>query len=92
MPNVNFFMSVPILPDGGAAIALGRSKAGDFVDLKAEMDVLAVISNCPQVHNPCNDFNPTPIRVVIWEPRGATSETTHAGGTRAGLWSRAGTD
>jgi uncharacterized protein YcgI (DUF1989 family) len=44
------------------------SKAGDYVDLRAESDVLAVISNCPQINNPVNDYNPTPIRVMAWSP------------------------
>jgi urea carboxylase-associated protein 1 len=66
--NVNFFMYVPVTPDGGMAIADGRSKAGDLVDLRAEMDALAVISNCPQVHNPANGFNPTPIEVIVARP------------------------
>ncbi|MEZ5774249.1 MAG: DUF1989 domain-containing protein [Hyphomicrobiaceae bacterium] len=65
VPNINWFMSVPVGAAGEAAIALGASKAGDHVELRAEMDVLAVISNCPQVLNPCNDFNPTPIQVVV---------------------------
>ena len=65
--NLNFFMYVPVEPDGRTAITPGRSRPGDFVDLRAEMDVLAVISNCPQVHNPANNFNPTPIRVIVWE-------------------------
>jgi hypothetical protein len=63
--NINFFMNVPIKPDGELAIVDGASKPGDYVELRAEMDVLCVISNCPQVNNPCNGFNPTPIRVVI---------------------------
>jgi urea carboxylase-associated protein 1 len=66
--NVNFFMNVPIRSDGALAIVDGASKAGDYVELCAEMDVLCVISNCPQVNNPCNGFNPTPIRVLIWNP------------------------
>ncbi len=66
VPNVNFFMSVPVGSGGEAAIAPGRSRPGDHVDLRAETDVLAVISNCPQVNNPCNDFNPTPVRVIVW--------------------------
>jgi hypothetical protein len=66
VPNINFFMNVPILPDGRLAIVDGVSKPGDYVELRAEMDVLAVISNCPQVNNPCNGFNPTPVRVLIW--------------------------
>ena len=67
--NVNFFMYVPVTPDGTMAIVQGRSRAGDFVDLRAEMDVLVAISNCPQMNNPANDYNPTPIRIVVWEPR-----------------------
>lgn len=65
--NVNFFMNVPILPDGSLAIVDGVSTPGSHVDLRAEMDVICVFSNCPQVNNPCNGFNPTPIRVLIWD-------------------------
>lgn len=68
VPNVNFFMNVPVRQDGSVAISDGLSVPGDFVDLKAEMDALTVISNCPQRHNPCCGYNPTPIRIVIWEP------------------------
>ncbi|MGO8865787.1 MAG: DUF1989 domain-containing protein [Alphaproteobacteria bacterium] len=68
VPNINFFMRVPVAQTGEAAIALGASEPGTFVELRAEMDALAVISNCPQINNPCNDFKPTPIRVVIGEP------------------------
>jgi urea carboxylase-associated protein 1 len=64
--NLNFFMNVPILPDGRLAIVDGVSKPGDYIELRAEMDVLCAISNCPQVNNPCNDFNPTPVHVLIW--------------------------
>lgn len=64
--NINFFMNVPVEADGTLAIVDGVSKPGDYVELRAEMDVLCVISNCPQVNNPCNDFNPTPIRTLIW--------------------------
>ncbi len=66
--NVNFFMQVPVLADGSAGVATGVSPPGSFVDLRAATDVLVVLSNCPQVHNPCNGYNPTPIRVVVrWE-------------------------
>lgn len=65
--NINFFMNVPIEPDGTLAIVDGMSKPGDYVELRAEMDILCVISNCPQVNNPCNGFNPTPVRTLIWE-------------------------
>jgi urea carboxylase-associated protein 1 len=67
--NVNFFMNVPVETDGTMGIVDGLSKPGDHVLLRAETDVLAVISNCPQVHNPCNGFTPTPIRVVVSDPR-----------------------
>lgn len=65
VPNINFFMNVPIEPSGQMTIVDGLSAPGDYVALVAEMDVLCVISNCPQVNNPCNGFNPTPIRITI---------------------------
>jgi urea carboxylase-associated protein 1 len=65
VPNVNFFMRVPVLPTGSAAIAEGVSPPGCVVALRAEMDALVVISNCPQVNNPCNGYNPTPIQIQI---------------------------
>ncbi len=67
VPNVNFFMRVPVGQAGEAAIALGASEPSSFVELRAEMDALAVISNCPQINNPCNGFKPTPIRVTVSE-------------------------
>ena len=63
--NVNFFMNVPIRPDGELAIVDGLSAPGGTVELRAEMDVLVALSNCPQVNNPCNGFDPTPIRVEL---------------------------
>lgn len=66
--NLNFFMYVPVRADGSTEILEGKSEPGDFVDLAAERDVLAVISNCPQLYNPCNGWNPTPIRVIHWRP------------------------
>lgn len=65
--NVNWFMNVPVEPDGTLGIVDGISAPGKHVDLRAEMDVLVVVSNCPQVHNPCNGFNPTPIRMIVFE-------------------------
>ena len=65
VPNVNWFMSVPVLDDGSAGVAEATLKPGSFVKLQAECNVLAVLSNCPQIHNPCNGFNPTPIEVRI---------------------------
>ena len=65
--NINFFMNVPILPDGSTAIVDGLSEPGDFVDLRADKDTLAVLSNCPQRFNEANDWNPTPIRLIRWK-------------------------
>lgn len=65
VPNINWFMRVPVAADGGAAVVLGVSPPGCQVVLRADMDALAVISNCPQINNPCNGFKPTPIRVEI---------------------------
>lgn len=66
VPNINFFMNVPIRPNGELAIVDGTSRPGDYVELVARIDLLCVISNCPQVNNPCNGFNPTPIRLLVW--------------------------
>jgi len=66
--NINFFMNVPVTPEGGLRFEDGLSGPGKYVEMRAEMDVLAVISNCPQLNNPCNAYNPTPIRVLIWDP------------------------
>lgn len=63
--NINWFMNVPVQADGALGIVDGISAPGLYVDLKMLMDVIAVISNCPQINNPCNGFNPTPVRVVI---------------------------
>ncbi len=65
VPNVNWFMRVRVGGDGSAAIAAAVSSPGCQVALRAEMDALAVISNCPQINNPCNGFKPTPIRVEV---------------------------
>ena len=66
--NLNFFMYVPVGRDGAMDMGPSRSKAGDHVDLRAEMDVLAVISNCPQINNPVNDYKPTPVRAIVYQP------------------------
>src|SRR5262245_56329769 len=64
--NINFFMNVPVTPDGGLTFADGVSAPGKYVELRAEMDVIALISNCPQLNNPCNAYNPTPIEVLLF--------------------------
>src|SRR6201996_5495768 len=63
--NVNWFMNVPVEADGALGIVDGISAPGLYVDLRAEMDLAVVVSNCPQINNPCNGFNPTPVRMVI---------------------------
>jgi urea carboxylase-associated protein 1 len=63
--NVNFFMNVPVESDGALGIVDGISAPGLYVDLRAEMDVSVVVSNCPQINNPCNGFNPTAVRMII---------------------------
>ena len=63
--NINFFMNVPVEADGALGIVDGISAPGLHVDIKAQMDVVVVVSNCPQINNPCNGFNPTPVRMVV---------------------------
>ena len=63
--NINFFMNVPVEEDGSLGIVDGISAPGLTVDLRAEMDVIVVVSNCPQINNPCNGFNPTPVRMIV---------------------------
>jgi urea carboxylase-associated protein 1 len=65
--NVNWFMNVPVEADGALGIVDGISAPGLYVDLRAEMDVVVVVSNCPQINNPCNGFNPTPVRMIVSE-------------------------
>lgn len=64
--NINFFMNVPVTSEGGLTFADGISAPGKYVELTAAMDVIILISNCPQLNNPCNGYNPTPIEVLIW--------------------------
>lgn len=63
--NVNFFMNVPVDPDGTLGIVDGLSAPGKRLALRADVDTLVLISNCPQINNPCNGFDPTPVRVVV---------------------------
>jgi urea carboxylase-associated protein 1 len=64
--NINFFMNVPVTPVGGLTFADGMSGPGEYVELRAEMDIIVLISNCPQLNNPCNAYNPTPLEVLVW--------------------------
>jgi len=65
--NINFFMRVTIGTEGEIEIVPSHSKPGDHVLLRAEMDVIAMISNCPQQNNPAAGFQPTSIEVSVWE-------------------------
>lgn len=65
--NINFFMNVPVTPEGRLTFEDGISAPGKYVEMRAEMDVVCLISNCPQLNNPCNAYNPTPIRLLVWE-------------------------
>ena len=69
--NINWFMNVPVEADGTLGIVDGISAPGLHVELRAEMDTLVVISNCPQINNPCNGFDPTPVRLIVTEPEPA---------------------
>jgi len=64
--NINFFMNVPVTPEGGLTFEDGISAPGKYVELRAETDVIVLISNCPQLNNPCNGWNPTPAEVLVW--------------------------
>lgn len=65
--NINWFMYVPVEADGSLGIVDGRSAPGKFLDLRAEMDTLVVVSNCPQINNPCNAFDPTPVQMIVFQ-------------------------
>ncbi len=65
--NINFFMNVPMTPEGKLSFEDGVSAGGRYVEVQAEMDLICLISNCPQLNNPCNAYNPTPVRLLIWD-------------------------
>jgi urea carboxylase-associated protein 1 len=65
--NINFFMNVPVSSEGGLSFADGISGAGKYVELTAAMDVIVLLSNCPQLNNPCNAYNPTAVEMLIWD-------------------------
>jgi len=65
--NINFFMNVPVTPAGKLTFADGISGVGRYVEMRADMDVTVLISNCPQLNNPCNAYNPTPVEVLVWD-------------------------
>lgn len=69
--NINWFMNVPVDPDGALGIVDGLSAPGKRIALRAEIDTLVLVSNCPQINNPCNAFNPTPVRMIVTRPNEA---------------------
>jgi urea carboxylase-associated protein 1 len=69
VPNINFFMNVPVTESGELTFADGVSAPGKYVELRAEMNLWMLVSNCPQLNNPCNAYNPTPARFLLWNPQ-----------------------
>lgn len=65
--NINFFMNVPVNPDGGSNFEDGISEAMKYVEMRAEMNIIVLVSNCPQLNNPCNAYNPTPVEMTVWD-------------------------
>ncbi|MEY2929843.1 MAG: hypothetical protein RL033_592 [Pseudomonadota bacterium] len=76
--NVNFFMNVPVTPEGKLTFEDGVSAPGRYVELRAEMALRVLISNCPQLNNPCNGYDPTPVRLLIWHPGSNDSDSLHS--------------
>ena len=66
-PNINFFMNVPVTKEGGLKFDDGVSAPGNYVEMKALEHTMVLVSNCPQLNNPCNAYNPTPVRMLIWD-------------------------
>lgn len=77
--NINFFMNVPVSSNGHLTFADGISAAGKYVEMQAEMDLIVLISNCPQLNNPCNAYNPTPIQLLVWDVETDNPATGKAG-------------
>ena len=67
--NINFFMNVPVTESGELTFEDGISAPGKYVEMTANMDVIVLVSNCPQLNNPCNGYNPTPIEILVWKSR-----------------------
>jgi urea carboxylase-associated protein 1 len=65
--NINFFMNVPVTREGGLTFEDGISEPGKYVQVRAAMDILVLVSNCPQLNNPCNAYNPTPVQMIVWD-------------------------
>jgi uncharacterized protein len=74
MPNVNLFSRVAVLPDGDLQYDRSCEKAGSYIDLRAEMNVLAIVSNCPHVLHPSTEYKPQPIQLTIWKSPAPTAD------------------
>jgi uncharacterized protein len=88
--NVNFFMNVPLTPDGGLRFDDGISAPDRYVEVRAERPVLVLLSNCPQLNNPCNGYDPTPVRLLTWDAATATTTDPDAPACRPGTEPAAG--
>ena len=64
--NINFFMNVPVTSEGELTFEDGISAPLKYVEMTALRNVIVLISNCPQLNNPCNGFNPTPVELLFW--------------------------
>jgi urea carboxylase-associated protein 1 len=82
--NVNFFMNVPLTPEGGLTFEDGISSKGAYVEVRAERPVLVLLSNCPQLNNPCNGYDPTPVRLLTWDAATAAAGDPDAPAPHAG--------
>ena len=65
--NLNFFTKVILDDKGRLEFADGISGPGKYIEMRADMDVLCLLSDCAQLNNPCSDYNPTPIRMVVFD-------------------------
>ncbi|MEH2161137.1 MAG: urea amidolyase associated protein UAAP1 [Nostoc sp.] len=74
MPNLNLFSRVAVHPNGDLEYVAGDEKPGSFIDLRAEMNVLVIISNCPHVLHPDTAYKPKPIQLTVWKSSAPTPD------------------
>ncbi|MGE4385731.1 MAG: DUF1989 domain-containing protein [Endomicrobiaceae bacterium] len=65
--NINVLTSVPFTPEGKTWFNISPSFKGAYIEFEALTDIMLLISNCPQINNPCTGFNPTEIELAVWE-------------------------
>jgi len=68
--SFNVFMQWPVAGDGAVRPMAAPSGPGDYVDLRAEMDLVVANSACPSDITPTNAHRPTPMRFVLYERAG----------------------